>query len=258
MKVTCQAEVCSNKEIAPGIFDMIINCPDLMKFAKPGQFVNVYSKKGETILPRPISIAGIHWATESLRLIYAVVGKGTEEFSQLKVGDSVRVMGPLGNGFMIDENLTEHLIVAGGIGTPPMLELAKHLKGKVKVYLGFRTNPILVDEFEKIGAEVHIATDDGSVGFKGNNVQLLRQENPAAQMIYSCGPKVMLKALAAWAEEKKIPLQVSMEERMACGIGACVGCVCKTKSEDDKDGWEHKKVCMNGPVFMSDEVIWNE
>ena len=225
MKVTCLAEVYSNKEIAAGIFDMVINCPELVKLAKPGQFVNVYSKKGETILPRPISIAGIDNVKGNLRIIYAVVGKGTEEFSQWKEGDNIRVMGPLGNGFKIDESLTEHLIVAGGIGTPPMLELAKHLKGKVKVYLGFRTNPILVEEFEKIGAEVHVSTDDGSVGFKGNNVALLREENPSAQMIYSCGPKVMLKALAGWAKEKGMPLQVSMEERMACGIGACVGCM---------------------------------
>lgn len=258
MKVICKAEIHSNKEIAPGIFDMLLGCADVVKYAHSGQFVNVYSKKGETILPRPISIAGIDSDTGTLRLIYAVVGKGTEEFSKLSAGDTVRIMGPLGNGFMINENLTQHLIVAGGIGTPPMLELAKHLKGEVKVYLGFRTNPILVEEFEKIGAEVHLATDDGSAGFKGNNVALLRQDNPSAQMIYSCGPKVMLKALAAWAQEKKIPLQVSMEERMACGIGACVGCVCKTKSEEAPDGWEHKKVCMNGPVFMSDEVIWDE
>lgn len=257
MKIFCTEEIYSNKQIAPNIFDMSISASEIVKYAKAGQFVNLYPKDSQTLLPRPISIAEINLEANSLRLIYAVVGKGTDEFSKLKVGDKLKITGPLGTGFDINIDLTEHVIIAGGIGTPPMLELAKNLKGNIKAYLGFRTNPILVDDFKNLGVEVHIATDDGSVGFKGNNIDLLKQENPKAQMYYACGPKVMLKAAAKWAEENNLLLQVSMEERMACGIGACVGCVCKTKVKGS-DEWQHTKVCTNGPVFWSNEVIWND
>lgn len=257
MKVVCIEQIYSNDNITPEIFDMTISASEIVKYATPGQFVNLYSSKGETLLPRPISIAEIDLENKTIRLIYAVVGKGTLEFSKLKKGDSIKVVGPLGSGFQINNNITEHMIIAGGVGTPPMLELAKNLKGNIKAYFGFRSNPILVKDFENIGVEVHIATDDGSVGFKGNNISLIRQENPSAQMIYGCGPKVMLKAASKWAEEKQIPLQVSMEERMGCGLGACVGCVCKTKSKNSDD-WENTKVCLNGPVFWSNEVVWDE
>jgi len=257
MKVTCEAKIYYNNEIAPGIFDMLLLTPEIANQAKPGQFINMYCDNKDTILPRPISIAEIDTNKGTIRLIYAVLGNGTAQFSQLRGGGNIRIAGPLGQGFFINDEDREHIIIAGGIGTPPMLELCKQLKGKVTVYLGFRSNPILVEEFEKVGAEVYVATDDGSVGFKGNNIQLINEHNPKAQVIYSCGPKVMLKAAHKWAESKNIPLQVSMEERMACGIGACVGCVCKTKTKDGK-GFEHTKVCTNGPVFWSSEVIWDE
>ncbi|MGL4791292.1 MAG: dihydroorotate dehydrogenase electron transfer subunit, partial [Anaerotignaceae bacterium] len=147
-----------------------------------------------------------------------------------------------------------HVLVGGGIGVPPLLELAKQLKGNITVFIGARTAPILIEEFEKI-ATVHVATDDGSVGFKGNIVALMDKINPDVDFIYSCGPNVMLKYLSKWALEKGIDPQVSMEERMACGIGACVGCAIKVKSGND---WEHKKVCKDGPVFLGSEVIWND
>ncbi len=257
MKVMCEAKVLSNKNIAPNIFDMLILTPEIVQYAKVGQFINLYSKRGETILPRPISIASIDSINGNIRLIYAVIGKGTDEFSKLNKDDTLRVVGPLGRGFEIDETITEHIIIAGGIGTPPMIELCKNLKGNIKAYLGFRSNPILIDEFKNLGVEVHIATDDGSIGFKGNNIALIRKDNPKPQMMYACGPKVMLKAAALFAQEKQIPLQVSMEERMGCGIGACVGCVCKTKARNSDD-FEHTKVCLNGPVFWSNEVIWDD
>jgi dihydroorotate dehydrogenase electron transfer subunit len=257
MKVICEAQIDYNNEIVPGIFDMLIIAPEIAKQAKPGQFINMYCDNKDTILPRPISIANIDANAGTIRVIYAVVGKGTSQFSNLKKGDTIRVMGPLGQGFYIDNSVTEHIIIAGGIGTPPMLELCKNLNGNVSVYLGFRTNPILVEEFKKFGAKVYVATDDGSAGFKGNNIALINSQKPTAQVAYACGPKVMLKAAHNWSQSNNIPLQVSMEERMACGIGACVGCVCKTKSKDGKD-FEHTKVCSNGPVFWSDEVIWDE
>jgi len=257
MKVFCTQKVCSNQQIAPNIFDMTISAAEIVKYAKPGQFVNLYTKDSKTLLPRPISIAEIDTQNERLRLVYAVVGKGTNEFSKLKAGDSIEIMGPLGTGFTIDNNLSEHIIIAGGIGTPPMLELAKNLNGNIKAYLGFKSNPILINDFKKLGVDIHIATDDGNYGFKGTNIDLLKQENPKAQMYYACGPKIMLKAAAKWANENNLLMQVSMEERMGCGIGACVGCVCKIKQKDSED-WNNTRVCTTGPVFWSNEVVWDE
>lgn len=257
MKVFCTAKVISNLQIAPDIFDLTIYAPEIAKYASSGQFVNLYPKSKQTLLPRPISIAEIDISNGNIRLIYAVVGKGTFEFSKLTKDETIKAAGPLGNGFTIDSTLDKHIIVAGGIGVPPMIELAKNLNGNIKVFLGFKSIPILVDDFKKLNAEVYISTDDGNIGFKGNNIELLNNQSPTAQMMYACGPKPMLKAVSEWASQQNIPLQVSVEERMACGIGACVGCVCKTKVKNSDD-WEYTKVCTNGPVFFSNEVIWND
>lgn len=257
MKYFCRAKVCSNIQIATNIFDMTVSADNIAQAAKAGQFVNLYTKSDDTILPRPISIAEINISDGTIRLIYAVVGKGTSEFSKLKSGDFIDMTGPLGTGFDIKDEFNEYIIIAGGIGTPPMIELAKNLNGNITAYLGFRDIPILIDDFEKLGVKVYIATDSGNIGFKGNNIDFLRSKNQIAQRAYACGPKPMLRAAAKWSSDTNIPLQVSMEERMACGIGACVGCVCKTKVKGSED-WQHTKVCSNGPVFWSDEVIWDE
>ena len=146
------------------------------------------------------------------------------------------------------------LLVGGGIGVPPLLETAKRLDCKSKIaVLGFRSNPFLVNEFARVCDRVYVTTDDGSEGFKGNVVQLMEKENLTADMIYSCGPKIMLKFLSEYAMKNNIPCQVSMEERMACGIGACVGCVVEIK---EGDGTTYKKVCKDGPVFDCKEVVW--
>ncbi len=257
MKSIHIAEIIKNQDISENIYDMTILVPEIAKEAKAGQFINVYTGKGEYILPRPISICGIDEEKGTIRMVFQVVGKGTELFSALKAGDTVKVLGPLGNGYDISEKYENNVLIGGGIGVPPLLELAKRLEGKKYVFIGARTNPILVDEFKALGAEVYVATDDGSEGFKGNAVQLVREINPAVDAIYSCGPKIMLKAVADWAEEKGIKAQVSMEERMACGIGACVGCAVKIKKEGESD-WSNLKVCKDGPVFLSNEVVWNE
>jgi dihydroorotate dehydrogenase electron transfer subunit len=257
MKEIKHAMIQENRMIAPGMYSMTLQAEDIAKLAKPGQFVNLYCKGEARLLPRPISICEINKEEGTINLIYAVVGKGTGEFSQLEEGDTVEVLGPLGNGFMIDENKKKHIVVGGGVGTPPLLELVKHLKGEIDVYLGFRSYPILVEDFESLGARVHIATEDGSVDFKGNVLELMKKENANGDIIYACGPKPMLKAVSEWAASNDIPMQVSLEERMACGIGACVGCVCKTKKKEDKD-WQHRKVCKDGPVFWHTEVIWDE
>lgn len=252
MKTVVLSEVLYNNAIALNIFDMAVKAPKLAEMAKPGQFVEIYTDSKALLLPRPISICEIDAKNGILRFVYQVVGKGTEIFSKLKKGDSLKILGTCGNGYTLCNDNLHHIIVGGGIGVPPLLELTKKLDGKKTVILGFRNGCFLDDEFKKY-ADVYIATDDGSVGFKGNVVQLLESLDIKGDIIYSCGPKIMLKALSLYAQKNKINCQVSMEERMACGIGACVGCVVKIK---ENEGWTYKKVCKDGPVFDPREVIW--
>lgn len=255
MKKIVIAKIVKNTEIAADIFDMTVAAPEIAKNAGAGQFVEIYLDNGENLLPRPISICETDGDT--IRLVYRIAGKGTRLLSERPVGSDLRILGLLGNGFSIDRGLNNHVLVGGGIGIPPLLELAKALKGEgeVKVFLGFRDNLFLVDDFLRTGASVQLATDDGSAGFKGNVVEMIKKTNPDIDCIYSCGPKVMLKGLSELARLKNIPCQVSMEERMACGVGACVGCAVKIR---DGEGWNYKKVCKDGPVFNSDEVVWDE
>lgn len=249
--------IIEQNQIARGIFSMKLQCNEIAETALPGQFVNLYCREGEMLLPRPISICETDREKGILTLVYAVVGKGTESFSRLKKGDTIKVLGPLGDGFKIDESIKTHILIGGGIGVPPLVELAKHLKGEIYAFLGFAESPILVEELESYGAKVFVATDDGSAGFKGNVIELFKNKNITGDMIYGCGPKPMLKAVGKWAEDMGIKAQISMEERMACGIGVCVGCVCKIKKKEEED-WQNRKVCTDGPVFWSEEVIWDE
>ena len=253
MKTLCEAKVLSNINIAPGIFDMTLYVPEIVSQAKPGQFINMYTGRGEYILPRPISICDYDNEKCTLRVVYSVVGKGTGIFSNLKVGDTVKTLGPLGNGFDI-KPAEKSILVAGGIGTPPLLGLCKRLAGDIEVYLGARDKNILADEFEKAGAKVYLSSDSGREGYHGNAVELLRHNNAYGNIIYTCGPKIMLKFVTEYAVGRNMPIQVSMEERMACGIGACVGCAIKIKQGND---FANLKVCKDGPVFDGREVLWD-
>lgn len=251
-KTVVNATILKNEQIAPDIFDMVLYT-DLAKEAKAGQFVKLYPDNNKNLLPRPISICEIDKEKETLRLVYQKIGEGTCLFSTMQQGDTIRVLGNCGNGYKIFEEEKTHIFVGGGIGVPPLLETCKQVKGNKIVILGFRTGQFLKEDFEKLGATVYIATDDGSVGFKGNVVELMKQENITGDYIYSCGPKPMLQALTQYAEEKNIYTQVSMEERMACGIGVCVGCVVKIVENGEI---VNKKVCKDGPVFNSLEVVY--
>ncbi len=260
MKMTVEiGKITSNELIAAGVYSMTIKLPDITGMIQsPGQFVNVYPKEKHTILPRPISICEVDAKNDSIRIIYATVGDGTYQFSRMAVGDEIQVSGPSGNGFDMTGKQTEHLIVGGGVGVPPLVELAKRLKGNLTVVLGFRDEPYLIQDFEKLGAKVYVATESGKVGSKGNVIDILNERDIKIDMVYSCGPKPMLRALNTWCQQKDIPVQVSLEERMACGIGVCVGCVCKAKDEANEDGWDYKKTCSDGPVFMGSDVIWDD
>ncbi|HIX15036.1 MAG TPA: dihydroorotate dehydrogenase electron transfer subunit [Candidatus Hungatella pullicola] len=252
-KVT--ACVAGQMRLTEDVYSMWIEEPEMASQAKPGQFISVYTKDGAKLLPRPISICEINPADGQLRIVYRVVGAGTEEFSHYQAGDSIEIMGPLGNGFPVETagEGRKAFLIGGGIGIPPMLELAKQLNCEKQVILGYRDVLFLQDEFEPYGT-VYVATEDGSAGTKGNVLDAINENDLKADVIYACGPTPMLRALKAYAAEKNIECYLSLEEKMACGIGACLACVCKTKEIDEHSQVHNKRICKDGPVFRAEEV----
>lgn len=248
------AVVKSQKEIAPGIFDMWIGT-DLAKGAVPGQFICLYTKDKSALLPRPISICEVDKENDLLRIVYRVAGKGTAEFSAYQAGETVEVLGTLGNGFPYEKAAGKKVfLMGGGIGIPPMLELAKEMDATKQIVVGYRDEKtFLKEDLEKYG-EVYIATEDGSVGTKGNVMDAIRENGLQADMIFACGPMPMLRAIKRYAEETGIPAYISLEEHMACGVGACLGCVVKTKEVDHHSHVHNARICTDGPVFEAGEV----
>ena len=251
------ARVISQEMLAPDIYSMWLQT-EAASEAKPGQFIFVYTNDGSKLLPRPISICEIDKAAGRLRIVYRVTGKdtGTEQFSKMSAGDTVPVIGPLGNGFPYEKAEGKNVfLMGGGIGVPPILELAKQMKcEKKQILAGYRdAQTFLREEFEQNG-ELYISTEDGSVGTKGNVMDAIRENGVTADMIFACGPTPMLRAIKKYAEENGIECYISLEERMACGIGACLACVCKSKEKDHHSNVNNKRICKDGPVFLSTEV----
>lgn len=249
-----RAVIVSQKCIGTDIYDMVLSFPRGAKEAKPGQFIAMYCEDGTKLLPRPISICGIDAEKGTLRVVYRIAGEGTRLFSEMKEGDSLEVLGPLGNGFTMKEE--KAIIVGGGIGIPPMLELDKQLSCEKTVVLGYRDELFLKDEFESY-ADVVVATEDGSCGTKGTVIDAIKEAGVDGKVIYACGPMTMLKALAEYAEAHDMEAQISLEERMACGIGACLGCICKTKKKDHHTNVNNQRICKDGPVFDAKEVVFS-
>jgi len=241
------------EEISFGVYDMWIKAEKIAKEAAAGQFVSVYSNDGSRLLPRPISICKIDKEDGAIRLVYRVAGKGTEEFSKYKSGVHLKLVGPLGNGF--PKKKKSAFLIGGGIGIPPMLELAAELPADIdkKIVLGYRDDLFLNTEFKKYG-EVYIATEDGSCGTEGNVLDAIRENGLKADVIYACGPTPMLRAIKEYAAKNNIECWLSLEERMACGIGACLACVCKSKEKDEHTNVNNKRICKEGPVFLAEEV----
>ena len=251
-KLKMTAAVTSQVQLAEGIYDLRLAAGEIAAQAVPGQFVSLYSKDGSRLLPRPISLCGIDKEKGELRLVYRVAGAGTKEFSAYEEGDTLDIMGPLGNGFPLKKK--KAFLIGGGIGIPPMLELAKNLDYEKTAVIGYRDKEtFLADELRKY-ADVVIATEDGSVGTKGNVIDAIRAEKLTADIIYACGPTPMLKALKTYAMENGIECYISLEEKMACGIGACLGCVCHSKDIDEHSNVRNKRICKDGPVFRAEEV----
>lgn len=245
------AVIVRQDEIATDIYSIWFQTEKIAKAAKPGQFLAVYCREGSRLLPRPISICEVDKEKGRIRIVYRVAGKGTEEFAGYHAGMSLEIMGPLGNGYALKNK--KAFLIGGGIGIPPMLELAKNLDCEKQMILGYRSETFLTEEFQKYGM-VYVATEDGSTGTKGTVLDAIRENALHADIIYACGPTPMLRAIKEYAAEHGMEAQISLEEKMACGIGACLACVCKSKEKDEHTNVNNKRICKDGPVFEAQEV----
>ena len=258
MGVKVKCELVKKEVVAEGIYKFTVKAPAIASKAKAGQFLEIkISKTGAPFLRRPISIYNICKEEGLVEFIFQVKGEGTKLLAEENVGAEIDIMGPLGNGSFDISDYKKVAIIGGGIGTYPLYELAKELneKSDVTVYIGFRNKDLvtLEDEFAKVSNRLVITTDDGSYKEKGFAINFLKEDckKEKPDMIYACGPLPMLKAVREFALEENIPCQVSLEERMGCGIGACLGCAIKIISgEEPRFG----HVCKDGPVFNAKDV----
>lgn len=265
MSLHVNGQVISNEKIAPQYFLMQIEVPSIASVAKPGQFVHVrVSETLDPLLRRPISLHAIDADKGTITLLYQVVGRGTEMLSRFAKSQAIDLMGPLGNGFSVPKAAQNITIVGGGIGVAPLFPLLEQLSKedkKIKVILGARNRSALLglDKLKATGLEAYLATDDGSIGVKGFVTDILIEENKKLlpDYIFACGPELMLARVAEIAKATNIPGQVSLEERMGCGVGACLSCVCQIKSSEGNE-IGHKKVCNDGPVFDLREVVFHD
>lgn len=247
--------ICEKLSLAKGIFAFDIYCPEVAELACPGQFAQV-SAEG-FFLRRPISICDIDKEKGTIKLVFEIRGKGTERIAELNKGSCIDIIAPLGSGFKVLAG-KKAVCVGGGIGVPPMVGIAKQYGSNCTAISGFRDKAavILQEDFKKCNVSTILCTDDGTAGRRGFVTdaleELISQEKP--DIIYACGPMIMLKKTAFIAESNGIECQVSLEERMACGVGACLGCACKVRDENGET--VHKHVCKNGPVFDSKEVVF--
>ncbi len=247
-----EAVIIRQEEIAADIYSMWLHTDNIAQEAQAGQFLGVYCRDGSRLLPRPISICEIDKEDRAVRIVYRIAGKGTDEFSYMRTGMPLYVIGPLGNGF--PQKSEKAFLIGGGIGIPPILQLAKDLTCEKEVILGYRNRQVFLSEQFELYAPVYIATEDGSVGTKGNVLDVIKSRQLKADIIYACGPMPMLKALKAYAKEQNMECWISLEERMACGVGACLGCVCKSREKDEHTHVKNKRICTEGPVFDAEEV----
>ena len=260
MPIEEKSKIIASEQVAKNHFKITFYSAYISNHANPGQFLHVRcSRDTYPLLRRPLSIHNVEKDKDEVQILFKVVGTGTKMLSELKTGDRIDALGPLGNGFKIDTKKNVAVLVGGGYGIAPLFYLAKELKGKIKAIYAFigaksKDSVICNEDFKSLGVEVVVGTEDGSMGKKclicdPVNVLLSSKIIEDQTEIFACGPHGMLKELSSLALEKRIPCQISMEEKMACGIGTCLGCVVKTKEG-------YKKVCEDGPVFDSRDIIW--
>ncbi|ACO86345.1 dihydroorotate dehydrogenase electron transfer subunit [Clostridium botulinum] len=239
---TFKVKVIENKSISTGIFKMTLE--GAFK-GKPGQFYMIRAWQDEPILWRPISIHDIN--DNSIEFLYKLEGRGTKILSKIKSEEEVEIMGPLGNGFDLENIKGKIAIVTGGIGIAPMNYLIKSMKNiNMDIYAGFRDEVYCIENFNNLVDKVVVVTEDGSSGEKGYVTDYFHPED--YDLVLCCGPEIMMNKVILMCREKNIPLYVSMEKRMACGIGACLVCTCKTK-------FGNKRTCKDGPVFKGEDIL---
>lgn len=243
--------VLQNRQLASNIYEMKLRTDNIAERALPGQFIHIKVNSGlYPLLRRPISISKTDKAEGTVTIVYHIIGQGTEEMSKVKNGEILDVIGPLGKGFPIKEG-KKCAVVGGGIGIAPLLELASSLE-HCDGYFGFRDEVYKVEEFQAVCDRVAIATENGSLGHKGYITDLLNESINNYEVVYTCGPKVMMNKVMELCSKNNIECYVSLEERMACGVGACLVCACKVKGQDGQ--WHHRRACKEGPVFNAKEV----
>ena len=251
LKLAMDGKILEHCCIGPQMYRLLVHCPAIARQSRPGQFVQVRVERGQLLLRRPISLADADAAAGTLTLIYRVVGKGTAAMAGLQPGDTINCLGPLGHGFSCTAE--KPLLVGGGMGIAPLLFLAKAFAGRASILMGGRSAEEMFwpGLYDKLVQDIFITTDDGSMGTKGFTVTLLPQllQKGTFDQVFVCGPEIMMRCAARIASEAGIACEVSLEKRMACGLGACLSC-----SIDTTDG-QRKKVCKDGPVFPAQEVF---
>lgn len=261
-----QVKLVSNERISQTYYRIAFECREIAEEARPGQFlmVRLLEPAWEHMLSRPFSFCDV--SGERIELLFNVVGKGTQSLSETKTGAGFEIIGPLGNGFSF-EAVSDAILVGGGMGIAPLPFLASELRKsknsvEMTVFLGARTasSLCLQETFVKLGADVRVATDDGGAGHKGLVTELLEEslrESPnRGKVVYACGPEPMLRTVARITRERGVQCELSVEERMACGVGACMSCACRTRGGDG--GPHYKRVCKEGPVFNAAELVFDE
>ncbi|MBD3182486.1 dihydroorotate dehydrogenase electron transfer subunit [Candidatus Poribacteria bacterium] len=257
------ARIISIDQVKPEHFRVKLHCPYIALNSKPGQFIHVQvSNSYDPLLSRPLAV--FRSQGEEFEILFRVVGKGTKILAEKCVGDNLLIVGPLGKCFPVDKKCQKAIIVSGGMGIAALMSLIEGMTDQdIHVLLGVATEKQLIgeDDLNDLGVKIHIATDDGSRGYKGFVSELLLKLindgiiSTEQNCIFACGPIPMLKSVAYIGQEKGIQTYVSLEERMACGIGACMGCACRVVSSGNK--LEYKMVCKDGPVFNARELIWD-
>lgn len=261
MAKTMIAELVKKEQLKNDIFKFSVKAPEIVKDSKPGNFIEIrVSNQTEPFLRRPISIYNLDRENGILEFIFQVKGKGTKILANKEVGESIDIIGPLGFGTFKYEKYNNLAIIGGGIGVFPLYELSKCAKNEnktVNTYLGFRNEEyvVLEEEFKSVSDKLVITTDDGSYGKEGFAINFLKEdlEKQKIDCIYACGPLPMLRAIRTLAIEKDIPCQISLEEKMGCGLGVCLGCAVKT-ARSTKENPEYWHVCKGGPVFQAKDV----
>lgn len=259
MKQQIFAKIVKKEKLLEGLYKFSVEAKDIVNAAKPGNFIEIRVNENlDPFLRRPISIYNLDKENGILEFIFQVKGKGTEILTKKDVGDSIDILGSLGSGSFDFEGCTNIGIIGGGIGIFPLYELAKEAKSsgiKVNTYLGFRNKELvtLEKEFEEVSTKLTITTDDGSYKNSGFAINYLENDIDSIDGIFACGPLPMLKAVKRLAEEKRIKCQISLEEKMGCGLGVCLGCAVKTSASSEENP-EYVHVCKEGPVFDSKTV----